>query len=394
MLLFFLTTILSVGHASLSYNHSISLTDHVETFASRTYFYIGGQYVNATLPGFNTGQYMRGQIYVEHLSPQTIIRQHPIVFITGNGQTGTNWLNTPDGHEGWASYFLRQGYEIFITDMAQRGRSPYLPGDGSLNLFSTSTVETTFTAPQDVRPLPYPQAYLHTQWPGTGHAGDPVFDAFYASQVQLQSNTTKQALYNNASYVALLDKIATPVFVITHSQSGLYGWQLGDARPNLVRGIIAVEPQGPPFENWEGPPFSPGFGTLGGSRPYGLTGLPLHYDPSIGDDAGSLQIQNVTAANANVSACLLQKEPAKRLVNLGKVPVLMYTGEGSYHRVYDYCTVKYLKQAGVDVEYVQLGEVGIHGNGHFSFLEKNNLNIAEQIVLPFMTNMGHTNATC
>jgi hypothetical protein len=28
-----------------------------------------------------------------------------------------------------------------------------------------------------------PQAHMHTQWPGTGRAGDPIVDQFHASQV-------------------------------------------------------------------------------------------------------------------------------------------------------------------------------------------------------------------
>ena len=34
----------------------------------------------------------------------------------------------------------------------------------------------------------WPQAALHTQWPGTGVAGDPAFDQFYASQVASMEN--------------------------------------------------------------------------------------------------------------------------------------------------------------------------------------------------------------
>lgn len=52
------------------------------------------------------------------------------------------------------------------------------------------------------------------------------------------------------------------------------------------------------------------------------------------------------------------------------------TGEASPHITYDQCVVNYLRQAGVKVEWVKLGEIGIEGNGHFSFLEKNNLQVA------------------
>ena len=55
---------------------------------------------------------------------------------------------------------------------------------------------------------------------------------------------------------------------------------------------------------------------------------------------------------------------------------LIATGEASYHATYDYCTSKFLTQAGVPNEWVYLPTVGIHGNGHMQMLELNNLEIA------------------
>ncbi|KXS94389.1 hypothetical protein AC578_7800 [Pseudocercospora eumusae] len=363
-----------------------------ETYASRTYFHVGGHYVNATLPGLNTtGQYMVGQIYVEKLLPRAITRQYPITFISGNGQTSTNFLNTPDGREGWASYFLRHGYIVYLTDQSSRGRSFFLPGDGGLAAFSTTQEESLFTAPEKQRPLPYPQAASHTQWPGDGLVGDPIFDAFYASQVQAFSNGTLQAMYNNVSYNALLDKIG-PSFVVTHSQSGPYGFSLADARPALVKGLISLEPQGPPIENWNGPPFQSDYSTTGGARSYGLTSLPVHYDPPV-SSAAELNIEMVAARNSNSSKCYRQVEPARQLVNIAKVPNLLVTSEAGYHAVYDYCTVDWARQAGVKVDYVPLETVGIHGNGHFMFLEQNNLEIAAKVVSTWLEKLGVSNST-
>lgn len=341
--------------------------------------------ISAKQPTSNTAQqYRTGQIYVERLVPESVTKKDPVIFITGNGQSGTNWLNTPDNREGWASYLLRQGYVVYITDQAQRGRSPWLPGDGNLTAFSTEQVSSLFTAPQSLNPTPYPQAYLHTQWPGSGQVGDETFDAFYASQVPSQANLTRLAEYNNVSYNALLDHIGQPVFLITHSQSGPFGWQIADSRPHLLRGLVSLEPQGPPFEDWSGPPFREGYSAPGGERPFGVTQLAVYYEPSINGNANMLETTVEPPTNANLSSCTLQKEPARKLVNVAKVPVLLVTGEGSYHRVYDYCTARYLRQTGVEVKHVQMGEVGVHGNGHFSFLEKNNMEVLDKVVLPWV----------
>ncbi|KAK5132043.1 hypothetical protein LTR08_000380 [Meristemomyces frigidus] len=391
LLFFFSTGVLAAPHSWPTASFSPTYHNNnrtVEAFASRTYFYAGGQYVNATLPGDNTtGQYMTGQIYVEQLLPGNVQHEYPLVFIHGQGQSGTNWLNTPDGREGWASHFLRAGYIVYLTDQSQRARSPWLPTEGNLSAYSTSQIESQFTAPEKQTPLPYPQAALHTQWPGSGLAGDSVFDAFYASQMQYQTNTTLIAQHNNHSYAALLDIIG-PAVVVTHSQSGAFGWQLGDARPELVKGIVALEPAGPPFENWVGKPILPGYTAPGLQRPYGVTVLPLKYDPPIGDDASLLLHTTVAAMSEDLAACERQVEPARRLVNLARVPVLVVTSEASYHAVYDDCTVAYLRQAGVNVSHVPLAEVGIHGNGHFVFSEMNNLEIADAVVAPWVAGVS------
>ena len=67
------------------------------------------------------------------------------------------------------------------------------------------------------------------------------------------------------------------------------------------------------------------------------------------------------------------------VTNLQNVPVLVFAAEASYHAIYDHCTAKYLKQAGVKTDFVRLEDVGIKGNGHMVMIEKNNLDIAAMI---------------
>jgi hypothetical protein len=72
----------------------------------------------------------------------------------------------------------------------------------------------------------------------------------------------------------------------------------------------------------------------------------------------------------------MQKAPARQLINLKNIPVMVMAGEASNHQLYDHCTAKFLNQAGVKVEYVRLQDKGVHGNGHAMMIEKNNLEIA------------------
>ena len=45
--------------------------------------------------------------------------------------------------------------------------------------------------------------------------------------------------------IALVDKIG-PSILMTHSQGGAFGWPVADARPDKVKAILAIEPNGPP----------------------------------------------------------------------------------------------------------------------------------------------------
>jgi len=213
----------------------------------------------------------------------------------------------------------------------------------------------------------WPQSHLHTQWPGSGHPGSPIFSAFYASNVPfLFSTTLSQNLFQNAG-TALLDHIGLSI-LITHSQGGPSGWLLADARPKLVRGIIAIEPAGPPFTNKA---------IKGVQKPYGIAAIALTYDPPAAEGDTPLQIEIIDETPpGGGEPWKLQTEPARQLVNLADISVVVVTAEASYHAAYDECTVRFLKQAGVMVSWLRLADQGIRGNGHMMFMEKNNLSIA------------------
>ena len=60
---------------------------------------------------------------------------------------------------------------------------------------------------------------------------------------------------------------------------------------------------------------------------------------------------------------------------------MVLTTEASYHALYDWCTVKYLRQAGVQTDHVNLPNLGLHGNGHMVFMEKNSEEVAALVQL-------------
>ncbi|MBU6256835.1 MAG: alpha/beta fold hydrolase [Burkholderiales bacterium] len=332
--------------------------------AARGFFYVGGSYT-----GDAQHQVMTGQIYVEVLVPKTVRRPYPLVLIHGAAQTATNWMGTPDGREGWADYFVEQGYIVYMIDQPMRGRSAWHPADGATRMFTAPVLERQFTAIEELGD--WPQAKAHTQWPGDGpgkgRRGDPVFDAFYATQVESLASNAETQRHNQAAGAALLDRIG-PAVLVTHSQAGPFGWLIADARPHLVKGVIALEPAGPPFENT--------VNATGKARAWGPTDVPLTYAPAVASPA-DLVLERHAATSPQLASCWMQKPPARQLPNLVGIPMVVITSEASYHAVYDHCTASYLKQAGVAVEFIRLQDKGIRGNGHMVMLEKNNLDIAK-----------------
>jgi pimeloyl-ACP methyl ester carboxylesterase len=333
------------------------------------YFFVGGKYFDA-----QDGRLMSGQMYVEFQIPAKVTGRHPIVMFSGGGQSGLNYTGTPDGREGWMQYFLRQGYAVYVLDQPSRARSPHQPEVGQQSRNSVNRVQERFTAPE--RAKLWPQATRHTQWPGSGVAGDPVFDQFYAQIYPSLTSFERQQELNRDAGAALLDRIG-PAILLTHSQSGTFGWLVADARPNLVKAIIAMEPSGPPVYDsvQKGAPDWFEDGPL--AKPYGLTGPPLTYAPPVKDPSELKFVRQAKPEAPDLVRCWKQAEPARTLVNLQQTPVLVVQAEASYHASYDHCTVAYLRQAGVSrVRFVRLADVGIRGNGHMLMLEKNNMEIA------------------
>lgn len=341
--------------------------EHPLQIADQGAFFTGGRYRK-------DDDTMAGQMYVQYQIPARQRFPYPVVMIHGGGQTGVNFLTTPDGRRGWADYFLAQGFAVYVVDQPGRGRSGYFPRSYGPSVHrGTELTEKRFSAPENA--ALWPQAKLHTQWPGSGVAGDPAFDQFYASQVEsMEDISSIEALLREAGG-ELLDRIG-PVVLLTHSQGGPLGWTIADTRPELVRGIVAVEPNGAPV--WEmrfkGPPDY--FEEDRITRPWGITRGPLTFAPAVASAEALKFVRQEVPGGPGLVRCWLQAEPARQLPNLMHIPILIVTAEASYHAPYDHCTSLFLKQAGVEHDFVRLADIGIRGNGHMMMLEKNNLEIA------------------
>ena len=93
------------------------------SIARQGYLFAGGKYSTV-----NERRVMTGQLYAEFQIPTRQTHPWPIVMVHGGSQSGTNFTGTPDGREGWAQFFLREGYAVYVVDQGRATLTSVHPG--------------------------------------------------------------------------------------------------------------------------------------------------------------------------------------------------------------------------------------------------------------------------
>jgi pimeloyl-ACP methyl ester carboxylesterase len=299
-------------------------------------FFVNGQAAATAFPDSPTtgaappGQIMIDQMYVQYRIPKNVSGP-PVVMVHGSGHTGVTYETTPDGREGWATYFARKNFPVYVVDHVGRGRSGFDPtpinrarrennpaGLSSVPLFTRERAFAGFRFGPN-----YPTPNAGVQFPIEAQ------DQYYA---QLVPNAETMLAGGGANTVkalgALLDKIG-PAVVIVHSQSGAYGLDLIRQHADKVRGFIDIE------------------GSCG----------PL----SANDVSNSFR----------------------------KVPTLMVFGDytegssgpnGDERRNQCNQSADAVNAAGGTAKFLYLPALGIKGNSHMLMMDKNNIQIADLII--------------
>ena len=69
------------------------------------------------------GRYQVEQMYVQYFLPQNRKGKLPLLLWHGGGLSGVTYETKPDGQEGWMHFFIRRGWDTYVSDAVERGRS-------------------------------------------------------------------------------------------------------------------------------------------------------------------------------------------------------------------------------------------------------------------------------
>ena len=264
----------------------------------------------------------------------------PVVMLHGAFHTGACYLTTPDGREGWAPWFARQGRTVYVVD-----------------------------------------------WPG--HGRSPRRDDF----AQLSGRTMADSM---AVLVQQVARDAAAPVVMAHSASGPMAWWLAEQHRASVAAVVGVAPGAPGNLLPELPDDPLRIAALSHDESLGCPMYsPLDRPVQVGPEfmrsfwanaprfphtAFQAYARSVVAESArlvnerfNIGGAALRIERPERV---GERPLLVITGplDPRHPRVADEAVARLFGG-----EFMWLPDLGIDGNGHMLMIEDNSLLIAELI---------------
>lgn len=262
----------------------------------------------------------------------------PVVFLHGYGQSRMGWMTTPDGREGWSDMFLRDGHSVYLIDEPHRGEAGATSTAGTI---STKTLDQRWYTQfrigywQNGKAVPYEGS----QFPSDDESVDQFFrqmtpDTGMTSDMGADFDNETVAKAVAATIDEVYSRTGKDSILVTHSQGGGPGWTAAEYTDHIAA-IVAIEPGGAPAE---------------GSDAYNaVVSKKIPVTIYFGDyiDNGDPNLAATTAWQAMRRTC------------------------------YDFAAAG--MAAGDNVSVIDLPKVGITGNDHFMFQDKNNAEIQDLI---------------
>ena len=267
------------------------------------------------------GQFMVEQMYVEYFLPKNKKGKYPLLMWHGGGLTGVTYESTPDGREGWMNMFIRKGWDTYVSDAVERGRSGFASPDvwsgepiflnyqDPFERFRIGAGEGSWNADPSKRKL----------LPGDQFPFE-AYDNYMKQSVPRWLSTDKAII---EGYLAFVDKVC-PCVLLTHSQGGAFGFLVAEQRPDKIKAIVSIE---------------------------------------------------AATAGKVVNAPKLKDTPV--LMIFGD-----YVDEHPRWAAYKKIDTEYanaIRAAGGTVDWINLPDIGIKGNSHMMMQDKNNAAIADVV---------------
>jgi pimeloyl-ACP methyl ester carboxylesterase len=197
-------------------------------------FHIGGRSVS--LP---VGDLEVEQMYVHYVRLVSPSAKYPLLMWHGAGATGVVWETTPDGRPGWQMFFLRAGYDVFVSDAVERGRASWAPYP---EVFKTAPEFFGKQGIWDIVRLGAPEDYNTDPGKRVAHPGHQfplaALDQLSKSLVPLW-RTNNEVIQR--AYDALIERVG-PCVLIVCSQSGQFGLSAALAASEKIKALVLLEP--------------------------------------------------------------------------------------------------------------------------------------------------------
>ncbi|MGE0471444.1 MAG: esterase [Nitrospira sp.] len=224
------------------------------TISRQGSFFVGGRELKSdtlsTRPDYpmaGTGTVSVDQVYVQYQVPVQA-RDIALTLIHGCCLTGKTWETTPDGRMGWDEYFVRKGYPVYVIDQAARGRSAFdsaQVGAVKLGRAPAAGLPSSIWASHE---FAWEVFRFGPEYPKV-NAGLKFPLASVAEFWKQMAPDWNSSLPTPNPTVVGLSELANRLgrtALISHSQSGVYPFQVVDLSAQGISAIIAIEPGGCP----------------------------------------------------------------------------------------------------------------------------------------------------
>lgn len=197
------------------------------------------EHENETMSWPQSGHFSVGQLYVQVFLSQLKKHAETILFMHGGGLTGAQWEMTPDGRQGWLQNALQDGFDVIVSDAAERGRAgvphPSLV-DGDPVFRSNEIAWEGFRIGPENGYHTCVEKRIAFEGQGFPYKNFDNFSQMFTARWP-RFTPIIQASYNN-----LLKETAEKTLLIAHSEAGNYAMKAACQHPESLSGIVLVEP--------------------------------------------------------------------------------------------------------------------------------------------------------